>query len=66
MNLLAEFSLNLKVPVLNTVTKRASRRRACGLSPTFLRANYFLPLAITDEHALVAAAVPVVWQPWMR
>ena len=59
-DLLAEFSLNLKVPVLNTVTKGLQDvAPVAGLSPTFLRANYFLPLAITDEHALVAAAVPV-------
>lgn len=58
--LLAEFSRNLKAPVLNTVTKGLQDvTPVAGLSPSFLRANGLLPLLTTDEHVQIAAAVPV-------
>ena len=59
-DLLAEFSVNLKVPVLNTATRGLQDvLPIAGLSPAFLRTNNFLPLSVTEERALVVAAVPV-------
>lgn len=59
-DLLAEFSANLKVPVLNTATRGLQDvLPIAGLSPAFLRTNNFLPLSVTEERALVVAAVPV-------
>ena len=57
---LAESSHSLKVPILNTVNNGLQGiRPVAGLSAAFLRANHFLPLSISDEYVVVAAAVPV-------
>ena len=58
--LLAEFSRDLRVPVLHTATRGLQDvTPVAGLSPHFLRANGFLPLFVTEEHVQIAAAVPV-------
>lgn len=58
--LLAELSRNLRLPVLHTVTRGLQDvTPVAGLSPSFLRANGFLPLVVTEEYAQIAVAVPV-------
>ncbi len=58
--LLAEFARQLQVPILNTMGQTLTAIAPVpGLSPAFLRAHGLLPLAVTEEAASVAAAVPV-------
>ena len=58
--LLEEYSRLLQAPILNTVNRGVQDVSPIeGLSPIFLRANAFLPLAATPEGIQVAAAAPV-------